>query len=366
MVATRFAVLGVMVTAGLTACSSESASPRGTGGAAGVGASGGAAGAGGTAGSAGASGSSATGGSAGVAAGGAGGVAASGGTAGAGGAAGTAGASGDGGASGAAGTAGAAGSGATGGTAGAAGVGGTGGGTFTLPPPNGGLDYQLGGAYAPPAGVTVLSRDREAPIAPGLYNICYVNGFQIQPHEESFWLGSHPDLILRDGAGDPVIDPDWNEMMIDVGTPEKRTAVAAIVGEWIRGCADDGFDAVEIDNLDTFSRSGGRLTENDNVLAMRLFADAAHAVGLAAAQKNSAEIVGRRDEMATDFVVTEECNRWSECDVYTGAYGDHVFVIEYRRSDFDAGCSAFPQLSIVLRDLQLTTPSSGAYVYDGC
>ena len=58
--------------------------------------------------------------------------------------------------------------------------------TVTLPPVGGKLDYQLGGAYAPPAGVTIVSRDRKA--APGraaLYNICYVNGFQIQPDEET-------------------------------------------------------------------------------------------------------------------------------------------------------------------------------------
>jgi hypothetical protein len=41
-----------------------------------------------------------------------------------------------------------------------------------LPPPNGGLDYQLGGAYIPPAGVTILSRDRLASPTGGFYNVC--------------------------------------------------------------------------------------------------------------------------------------------------------------------------------------------------
>jgi hypothetical protein len=237
---------------------------------------------------------------------------------------------------------------------------------IALPPVNGGLDYQLGGAYSPPDGVTVLSRDRNAAIAPGLYNICYVNGFQIQPGEEELWLEEHPDLVLRDDGGDPVVDPDWDEMLIDVSTDAKRQAVASIVGDWIRGCALSGFDAVEIDNLDSFSRSGGRLADSDNVAMMRRFADAAHAVGLAVAQKNSAELVGRRSELGTDFAVAEECNRWSECDAYTAAYGEHVLVIEYRQVDFDTGCVAFPNLAIVLRDINLVTPSSGAYVFDGC
>jgi len=239
-------------------------------------------------------------------------------------------------------------------------------GSLVLPPPNGAVDYQLGGAYPPPVGVTIVSRDRRASPAAGLYNICYVNGFQIQPDEESFWMTQHPELILRDGQGNPVIDADWNEMLIDIGTPAKRTAVAAIVGGWIDGCADAGFAAIEIDNLDSFSRSGGLLTEADAVAAMRLFADRAHARGLPASQKNSAELVGRKAEMGTDFVVAEECNRYDECGVYTAAYGDHVIVIEYRQADFDAGCAAFPGLSIVLRDRDLVTPGAAGYVFAGC
>jgi hypothetical protein len=235
-----------------------------------------------------------------------------------------------------------------------------------LPPPNGLLDYQLGGAYAPPTGVEIVARDRTEAPAPGLFNVCYVNGFQIQPGEESFWLETHPDLVLRDAGGDPVIDADWDEMLIDVGTPEKRARVAEIVGGWIRGCARDGFDAVEIDNLDSFTRSAGLLDEDDAVAQMRLFADAAHAAGLAIAQKNSAEIAVRRGEMGTDFAVSEECNRYAECDVYTAAYGEHVLVIEYRREDFTTGCAAYPGLSIVLRDVPLSTPGSPGYVYEGC
>ena len=239
--------------------------------------------------------------------------------------------------------------------------------SWSLPPRNAGLDYQLGGAYAPPAGVMIVSRDRGDAPAAGLYNICYVNGFQIQESEASWWLANHDDLILKDASGEPVIDPDWNEMLIDTSTAAKRTAIAVIVGDWIRGCKTSGFDAVEIDNLDTFSRSGGRLSEANNVAQMRLFSDVSHGEGMAIAQKNSAEIVGRRADLGTDFVVSEECNRYSECDVYAGAYGDHVLMIEYRTQDYNAGCAAYgSRFSIVLRDLNLVPPGSGAYVFDDC
>jgi hypothetical protein len=237
---------------------------------------------------------------------------------------------------------------------------------ITLPTPNAKLDYQLGGPYAPPTGVQIVSRDRTAPIAAGLYNICYVNGFQIQPDELAMWQAQYPTLILRDSAGKPVIDPDWNEALIDVSTPAKRMQVATIVGGWIDGCAAAGYKAVEIDNLDTYSRSGGRLKDDDCVAMIKMFSDRAHAKGLAIAQKNSAEIVGRKAEMGTDFVVAEECNRYNECGVYTGAYGNQVYVIEYRRQDFTKGCAAFPNISIILRDLNLVPASNGAYVYDGC
>jgi hypothetical protein len=140
---------------------------------------------------------------------------------------------------------------ATGGTA--AGSGGSAGATSSikLPTANAGFDYQLGGAYPPPAGVQVVGRDRNDPPAAGLYNICYVNGFQVQTNEESFWTTQHPDLILRDSSGNPVVDQNWNEMLLDTSTAAKRSALSTIIGAWVTKCAADGFDAVEFDNLDS-------------------------------------------------------------------------------------------------------------------
>lgn len=240
-------------------------------------------------------------------------------------------------------------------------------GEVELPPPDGGLDYQLGGAYPPPEGVTIVSRDRnEAPVGRGVYDICYVNGYQAQESEADWWLRMYPDLILRDGNGDPVIDADWNEMLLDISTDEKRIALGEIVGEWIAGCGAAGFEAVEIDNLDTYSRSDGLLTQDNAVAFMVILSDAAHAGGMAIAQKNSTELVPRKDEMATDFVVAEECSRYLECGDYIDGYGDAVLMIEYRPNDFDTGCADYPAMSIVLRDLNLVTPDDGAYVYDAC
>lgn len=234
---------------------------------------------------------------------------------------------------------------------------------MTLPPGNAKFDYQLGGAYAPPAGVTMVVRDRTASPEPGLYNVCYVNGFQAQPDETQWWLDNHPDLVLRDGQGDPIIDQDWNELLLDTS---KTEALALVIGPQVAQCATDGFDAVEIDNLDSYLRSQGGLTQADNVAYMARLSSVAHEAGLAIAQKNAAELLAERTAMGTDFAVSEECNRYDECQDFVDAYGDAVFVIEYRAQDFQKGCNGFSQLSIILRDLDLVTPSAGSYVYDDC
>jgi hypothetical protein len=239
-------------------------------------------------------------------------------------------------------------------------------GQVRLPRANAGFDYQIGGAYTPPVGVQVVSRDRNSAPAAGIYNICYVNGFQTQPDEDSFWNNQHPDLILKDSSGAPIVDANWGETLLDTSTAEKRAALSNIVGGWIASCASDGFDAVEIDNLDSYSRSQSLLTQANNIAFMQLLSTAAHAHGLAIAQKNSTELLGNASQMGTDFAVAEECNRWGECDAYRSVYGDRVFVIEYRMQDFQKGCSDYPGLSIVLRDLDVSPPSSSSYVYSGC
>ena len=233
-----------------------------------------------------------------------------------------------------------------------------------LPPDNGGLDYQLGGAYPPPAGVTIVSRDRTDDPAPGLYNVCYVNGYQVQPGEENQW---DADLILRDSQGDPIIDADWNEMLLDISEPETRVRIATVIGDYIKGCANAGFDAVEIDNLDSYSRSNGLLTEDNAVAYMMLLSVLAHDQGLAIAQKNSTELLARHDEMGTDFAVAEECARYNECQDYIDVYGTKVLMIEYRSQDFDSACNDYGAMyPIVLRDLDLVPKGGAGYVYEGC
>ena len=214
------------------------------------------------------------------------------------------------------------------------------------------VDYQLGGAAPAPDHVGIVVRDREEDPQSGRFNVCYVNGFQTQAHEKAFWL-ERPRLILRDRSGDPVVDEAWGEFLLDLRTRQKRKRIAAIVGRWTRGCAEAGFDAVEYDNLDSFTRSDGLLERRHALRYARLLTRVAHAEGLAAGQKNLAGYDGH--QVGFDFVVSEECGRYEECGAYVEDFGDQVLMIEYRQRDFASTCAAYGAThAVVLRDRDLS------------
>ena len=61
-----------------------------------------------------------------------------------------------------------------------------------------------------------MTRDATSAPAAGTYGICYVNAFQTQPGTRSWWLATHPTLLLRDSAGRLVSDADWpGETLLD-------------------------------------------------------------------------------------------------------------------------------------------------------
>lgn len=236
------------------------------------------------------------------------------------------------------------------------------------PPPTGvKWDYQIGGAYAPPAGVRIVSRDSSASPAPGLYNICYINAFQAQPDATGWWQSNHPDLLLKTSSGAPVIDQNWNEQLLDVSTDAKRTALAQIEGGWIASCAAKGFQAIEADNLDSYSRSQSLLTADDDVAMATELARLAHAKGLAIAQKNTTEFLPRAHQVGFDFAVSEQCGKYGECGGYASTYADHVVDVEYDESGFAAACRDYGgKIAIVLRDQDVSPAGSSSYVYKTC
>ncbi|WP_443076315.1 endo alpha-1,4 polygalactosaminidase [Streptomyces sp. NBC_01716] len=232
------------------------------------------------------------------------------------------------------------------------------------PPPHAGFDYQIGGGYPPPAGVSVVSRDREDSPAPGLYTICYVNAFQVQPDELDAW---EPDLLLRDDNGDVIIDEEWDEAILDVSTPGKRERIAAKVNGWIDGCAENGFQAVEPDNYDSYERSQGRFGSSAAMAFITLLSGHAHDKGLAIGQKNTADLAEFRDETGLDFAVVEECGEFDECDSFTEHFGDDVIVIEYTAKGLATACAGWQDsLSIVRRDLDVVPAGADGYLRQTC
>lgn len=223
----------------------------------------------------------------------------------------------------------------------------------TLPPVGADFDYQLGGNRPVPARVGIVVRDRESAPADGLYNVCYVNGFQTQDSERRFWRNKHWSLVLKD-HGKAVVDEGWGEWVLDIRTPSKRRSLARIVGRWVAGCADDGFAGVEFDNLDSYSRSHGLIDRTDTKKYAAALVRRAHRVGLAAAQKNMAQWDGTA--AGFDFAIAEECSHWRECGSYLDHYGRHVLAVEYTRRDFKRACrTVADRIAVVRRDVALST-----------
>ena len=247
------------------------------------------------------------------------------------------------------------------------------------PPTDTGFDYQIGGDYPLPDGVGAVSRDWFSgnPAADPAYSVCYVNAFQTQanergvdrPDEKRNW----PKRLVLSKLGD---DPHWGgEYLVDIRSKKKRRRAAQWVQQMIDGCAAKGYEGVEFDNLDSWTRFNGTPLRKKVPFGKRqalafagMLARRSHALGLAVGQKNAAGINRRQARKAGfDFAVAEECARWRECDRYTRIYGGRVIEIEYRRKDFRRACADNdPEHPIVLRDKLVSTPAKQRYVFDLC
>lgn len=242
--------------------------------------------------------------------------------------------------------------------------------SVSLPPVHGRFSYQISGAYPPPAGVSIVDRDHTDAADPTRFSICYVNAYQAQADAVDWWRAHHPDLLLRDAAGQLVVDEDWEEPLLDVSTPGRRNALLAVVGGWLDECAKRGYRAVEADNLDSFTRSHGRLSAADALDFGRLLAARAHRHKLSLGQKNAGELSTQAHRAGFDFAIAEECQVYAECDAYTTGYGQAFIEIEYTDQPiaaFDTACRLRgATTSVVLRDRQVSTPDDSAHTERWC
>ncbi|GGG05651.1 hypothetical protein GCM10007304_19740 [Rhodococcoides trifolii] len=236
-------------------------------------------------------------------------------------------------------------------------------------PTSGRIDYQLGGSYDPADRVDLVTRDSTATPLSGAYSICYVNGFQTQPGDADRWS---PDLFVRDAAGEPVTDPNWpDEFVLDPSTPEKRGQILDVIGGVIDGCRATGFDAVEIDNLDTYTRFPEMIDRQAALDLAGSYAERAHRAGLAIGQKNSADDAEYLQQtIGFDFATSEECVFFDECASYADVYGDQVIDVEYTdalRGSVDDVCASPNRITMtVVRDRNLEAAGDPDYFYRAC
>ncbi|AOS63513.1 Glycoside-hydrolase family GH114 [Actinoalloteichus hymeniacidonis] len=250
---------------------------------------------------------------------------------------------------------------------------------WSAPPVDATFDYQIGGDYELPEGVSVVSRDWFAGDAPaGAYGICYVNAFQTQsddggldrPDAQSNW----PAHLVLNELGD---DPNWGgEYLVDISTESNRADAVEHLRPMIETCADKGFEAVEYDNLDSWIRFDGTplegqvpFGEEEAVEFATLITEVAHSEGMASAQKNTVELEAEvsLEVIGFDFAIAENCGEWTECQGYRDVFGDRVIAIEYERENFDWTCDQVgDSISVVLRDVPVSRPGSSTYQYDAC
>ncbi|KAI6177326.1 Alpha-galactosidase [Aphelenchoides bicaudatus] len=239
----------------------------------------------------------------------------------------------------------------------------------TLPPIHGRFDYQIGGPYKPKASVKIVDRDHSVSPVSGLYNLCYVNAFQTQPEQKKMWKTQYPDLLLKTASGKLVQDPGWpGEFMLDTRTNSSRDGLFNVVKAWIDECAQKGFQAIEPDNLDSYSRSKNLITKQNNLDFAKMLANYSHSLGLAFGQKNDASITTtERDYVGFDYGIVEECQKYKECPKYDALYGDRWIEIEYTNKAFKKACKKRgKRVSIIRRDRDVVKRGKKKYVYKVC
>jgi hypothetical protein len=112
----------------------------------------------------------------------------------------------------------------------------------------------------------------------------------------------------------------------------RQSVVRQAMAARIQMVASKGFDGLEADSVDAITNNPGcspALTPADQLGFIRFLADTAHASGLAFGLKNNPDQA--IDLVSSfDFMVIEECVKYSECDVYKAASsGKAMFSAEY-------------------------------------
>ena len=129
----------------------------------------------------------------------------------------------------------------------------------------------------------------------------------------------------KDAKGDKM--QGWDELWGNIAKPSLQEFLKVRM----KKAKDIGCKIVEVDNIDiAFNDVGFKVSEKENIQAVKVLIDMAHSLGLAYAVKNTPELAPYFASYA-DLVFAEEAFENEEDDkynVYVG-YGKPVYFIEY-------------------------------------
>jgi len=177
--------------------------------------------------------------------------------------------------------------------------------------------------------------------------------------------------VLRDENGEPQVDENWpDEMALNTSTPESRAALALILGEWIEGCRTSGYQAVEFDNLDSYSRFDGLTLDHKRDFRVPVGGTSARPRprGRPKEHGRARQPRSRRDRLR--LCHQRRVLLYDECSAYSDVYGDQFLDIEYQTDDphaLDGLCDDpdIPVLTIV-RDRALSPAGDPDSVFWSC
>jgi hypothetical protein len=157
--------------------------------------------------------------------------------------------------------------------------------------------------------------------AAGKHVVCYVDVGTAENFRPDY--SSFPKSVLGHSNGWP------GERWLDI---RRTTTIEPIMAARFSMCAEKGFDAVEPDNIEASSNKSGFPITAAQQLSFNLWvAEAVHGLGMAVLQKNDGE-QAEAMQPSFDGVLTEQCNQYSECGLYTPylSAGKPVIDAEYR------------------------------------
>ena len=193
----------------------------------------------------------------------------------------------------------------------------------TPPPVNAPFDYQIGGAYPPRRRSRRRPRPARRRPRPASYDVCYVNAFQTQPDEATWWKTNHDDLLLRRRRA-----PTWSTASgtrcCSTRRPRRSARrCARVVGGWIDGCRRSGLQRGRA-RQPRLATAGAQAADQAGQHRLRQAARRARARGGPGDRAEERPPTRRRTASASgfDFAIAEECQATTSAATTPSAYGE--------------------------------------------